>query len=148
MKLLNADRIALIRTRAAAEFAQYLLTGAHGQYEVSRKGTTRRYSVDLNARRCGCPAFEKESYCKHAAMCQIEEENRSIEARAAMFAELEAGRYERDAARLDRMESTPRNIFPVNTIPQYHAAMNRSDLTRDELSGLHAEYDRLFKHTI
>lgn len=92
MKLLNTNRIAIIRNRAAAEFNQYALTRAHGQYEVARKGTARRYSVDLSARRCDCPAFEKESFCKHCAMCQTEEENRYYDARAALFLDMEAGR--------------------------------------------------------
>ena len=153
MKLLNINRIALIRSRAAAEFAQYLLTGANGQYEVSRKETmqngvlqTRRYSVDLNARRCGCPAFEKEGYCKHCAMCQQEEDNRHYEARAAYFAR------PIDCEEIDELRSIVNLPYVALSLygqfTEFHREANRADLTASDRAALHCEYDHLYKHAI
>ena len=74
MKLLTKSRIIVIRARAYAQFEDYTLIGANGQYTVTCKSEPRRsYSVDLSARTCDCPAFDREGFCKHCAMCQLEE---------------------------------------------------------------------------
>jgi len=74
MKLLTKSRIIVIRARAYAQFEDYTLNGANGKYTVIHNADTRRcYSVDLHARTCDCPACEKEGYCKHCAMVQLEE---------------------------------------------------------------------------
>ena len=132
--------------KAGTQGAEYGLTFlTDSQWVVAHTSdATRKYRVITleGFEYCTCKAWEIDGFCKHIALC-LESEH---------YEEL-AAQYERpiDCAEIDAFApviAAPRNLFPVVTITQYHAAMNLSDLTRDELSGLHSEYDRLFKHTI
>jgi hypothetical protein len=152
MKLLTKTRIAEIRNRAENEMSQYHLIGDNGRYQVRHYlNENRSYAVNLHARDCECKAFKREGYCKHTAMCQMQDAaDRALESLAAQYRDMESGRYEMENARSERAEATGSRIYrgSINSPSDMDAAHDLPNLTPEERDALTWEYDRAYKHYV